>query len=153
MADINNLVWDSMHREVSNNVILEIEKYFGANFPKDFKKCVVINHGGYPDLDTFDFENHKDAVFSRLLSFDKQKQTYILNVYNAIKDRLIDNIFPFASDPFGNYLCFDYRNGKNESPTIVYWNHEEAFENPDSAIHPVCDTFTELLSKLYNPEE
>ena len=153
MGDIQKLEWDSTHDEIEISNLLNVEKGLGIKFPEDFVKCAIKNHGGYPDLDTFDFENHEGAVFNRLLSFNEQKKTFILNVFQAIKDRLLDGIYPFASDPFGNYLCFDYRKGKDKSPIVVYWDHEEAFENPDTAIHVVCDTFSELLSKLYKSEE
>ncbi|MEC1599882.1 SMI1/KNR4 family protein, partial [Bacillus spizizenii] len=35
------------------------------------------------------------------------------------------------------------------SPSIVFWDHEMAFEDPERALSPVCDSFTELVNKLY----
>ncbi|WP_236340155.1 SMI1/KNR4 family protein [Paenibacillus plantiphilus] len=34
-----------------------------------------------------------------------------------------------ASDPAGNYICFDYRNGEN--PKIIFWEHEQAVAHED----------------------
>ena len=63
---------------------------------------------------------------------------------------MVAKVYPFARDPFGNLLCFDYRNS-TESPTVVFWDHEE--ENIKEAIYPVCSTFTELLASLRDFEE
>ena len=35
------------------------------------------------------------------------------------KDRLIDDIYPFADDSFGNFICFDYWKGKDKPPKVV----------------------------------
>ncbi len=64
---------------------------------------------------------------------------------------LIDKVIPFAEDPFANMLCFDYR--KNDQPKVVFWNHEKACDDKESAISYVCSTFTELMSMLHEDEE
>lgn len=51
-------------------------------------------------------------------------------------------LIPFAKDPFGNLLCFDYRYNE-KSPKIVFYDCEE------TTITTVCDSFTELLERLY----
>ncbi|CJH30980.1 SMI1 / KNR4 family [Streptococcus pneumoniae] len=63
----------------------------------------------------------------------------MLQTYNSIKDRLVDKVYPFARDPFGNLLCFDYRNNP-QSPTVVFWDHEE--EEMEESIYPVCSSVT-----------
>lgn len=45
-------------------------------------------------------------------------------IYEDVKEELLDNLYPFANDFFGNFLCFDYRKNST-SPTIVFWYHEE----------------------------
>jgi hypothetical protein len=45
-------------------------------------------------------------------------------------------------------LCFDYRGKSN--PTIVHWDHEIAYLNPEQGLFPVCHSFTELLERLYH---
>ncbi|WP_356724712.1 SMI1/KNR4 family protein [Paenibacillus sp. JJ-223] len=63
------------------------------------------------------------------------------------KEELPERIVPFGRDPFGNFLCFDYRS-MQENPTIVFYDHESEVE--DEKIIYVCDTFTQLLSELYS---
>ncbi|WP_338390700.1 SMI1/KNR4 family protein [Bacillus atrophaeus] len=62
--------------------------------------------------------------------------------------RLVDKIIPFATDAGGNLFCFDYRMSSQE-PVIVFWDHEIAYEDKESSISYVCDSFTELINKLY----
>jgi hypothetical protein len=50
-------------------------------------------------------------------------------------------IVPFGRDPFGNLLGFDYR-GLQSNPTVVFFDQEE------SEIYPVCNTFGELLKVI-----
>ena len=79
----------------------------------------------------------------------KESESYIVNVSNRYRDgRMPDKVIPIADDVFGNEICFDFRKGLS-SPSIVFWYHEMAFEDPERALSPVCDSFTELVNKLY----
>lgn len=66
-------------------------------------------------------------------------------------NRLIEKVIPFAEDLFGNMVCFDYRN--NSQPLIVFWEHEKAFSDKESAITHICNNFAELLNMLYETQE
>jgi hypothetical protein len=129
----SSLVWDSTHDEVSLGKIREVEEELGIIFPSDYLECVKVNNGGYPSREVLDFEGKKEAIFYRLLSFHREKNYYILSVYNNVKDRMVDGVIPFANDPFGNLLCFDYRQN-SLNPTVVFWDHEIANDNPERAI-------------------
>ncbi|WP_169713676.1 SMI1/KNR4 family protein [Paludifilum halophilum] len=141
--------WLDVGKKIQREDISKVEKEFGVNFPTDYIECVLENHGGSPDPDAYDFKGEKEAVFDRLLSYDPNQPHYILRNYRAIKDRLPTDIFPIASDPFGNFICLDYRVDK-EKPKIVFWDHEK--HSRRLAITPICDSFTELISKLYEPD-
>ncbi|MFC4075873.1 SMI1/KNR4 family protein [Salinithrix halophila] len=56
--------------------------------------------------------------------------------------RLTERNCPICRRPCGEFYLFDYRDGEN--PTIVFWFHDWG-----DKIEYVCDTFTELLDKLY----
>ncbi|KYD02028.1 hypothetical protein B4144_2514 [Bacillus atrophaeus] len=56
-------------------------------------------------------------------------------------------IIPFATDAGGNLFCFDYR-APSQQPVIVFWDHEIFYEDKESSISYVCDSFTELMDKL-----
>lgn len=72
---------------------------------------------------------------------------YILDVYNDIKDRLLKKVYPFAEDPFGNMICFDYR--IDNEPQIVFWDSEISFDNAEGAIMPIAKSFSEFMDILY----
>ena len=79
---------------------------------------------GYPRPKIFDVPGQDENVFSKLLTFDLESRNSIIQVYDDIKDRLPNKVYPFGKDSFGNHLCFDYRSNP-ESPTVVFWDHEE----------------------------
>ncbi len=65
--------------------------------------------------------------------------------YDIISPYIPKGIIPFATDPFGNKICFDFRNDKH-SPTIVLYDSDE------QAIEYICSTFTNLINSLYFSE-
>ena len=144
--------WLLIGLKIDRKKIKEIEKKIGIKFPEDYIDCVVNNHGGTPKKKAYDFKDRKEAVFNRLLSYNDESPINILKIYNLMKSYLPKYIIPFAEDPFGNNICFDYRENKS-SPKVVFWDHEVAGMNPDRAIQYICESFTELLEKLYDPDE
>jgi len=136
-------------KPIDISYIRKTEELLGIKFPEDYVQCVLENNSGIPTPKAFDPEGRNTAVFQRLLSHDPNSPTYIVSDYNAIRDRLPEGVYPFAEDPFGNFICFDYRKDK-ENPSIVFWDHEK----PDHKnIFPVCNSFTDLLNKLYEYED
>ncbi|MCU5201634.1 MULTISPECIES: SMI1/KNR4 family protein [Bacillus cereus group] len=148
---MNNIVWIGVSKEeITDNEIKQVEQHFNIKLPNDFIECVKECDGGYPRPKVFDVPGQDENVFSDLLTFHIEDEYSIVKNYEDIKDQLVDNVYPFANDPFGNFLCFDYRNNPT-SPTIVFWDHEE--EDMEKAIYPVCSTFTELLDSLRDFED
>lgn len=130
--------------------IRKTEEQLGIKFPEDYVQCVLINNGGIPDPQIFDVEGRRGPdVFQRLLNHDPKSKSYIVEFCPEYIEHLPDGVYPFAIDPFGNFICFDYRSHK-ENPSIVFWDHEK----PDNEnIYPVCRSFTELLNKLYESQD
>ncbi|MCK8827923.1 SMI1/KNR4 family protein [Natroniella acetigena] len=143
----NKIKWIFDKGSISKEIIKKVEDELGVKFPEDYKKIVKRNNGAQPDPDVYDFAERKEAVFNSLLGFNLEEKGNILDVYNDVKDRLPEKIYPFADDPFGNLICFDYRENL-ENPKIVFWEHEQL----EGDISYICDSFSELLSKLYDPE-
>lgn len=143
----DQIVWKTRREEVSRDVIAEVERIFGVRFPEDYIECAKKYHGGYPNRDFFPLDEKNNATFNRLLNFNKDNSSYIVKVFQDIRDRLVDHVYPFASDDFGNFICFDYRKNK-ENPTIAFWDHEDAFLNKETGVSYICDSFNEFLAKL-----
>jgi hypothetical protein len=129
---------------------IELQRIFGITFPKDYLECIKDNNRGYPHPKVFYVGNNSE-VFNNLLNCELDDTYGILAEYNAIKDRLPEKVIPFARDPFGNLICFNYR--ESSEPTIVFWEHETASRSKEAAIKKVCNTFTELLNMLDELEE
>ena len=149
MGNFKKLEWRSVHGKIEDTNIQEVEKALGIQFPDDYIQCIKENNGGHPIKEVYDFGKHKEAVFDRLLNFLPEKPNYIVHVYNSVIDRMLKDIYCFAEDPFGNLICFDYREKDRREPSIVFWDHEIASESPEKAISHVCDSFSQLLNILY----
>lgn len=148
---MSNITWIGVsEKEVTDNEIKQVEQYFNIKLPNDFIECVKKYDGGYPRPKVFDIPGLDESTFNDLLTLHIDDKYSIVQRHENIKDRLVDGIYPFASDSFGNFLCFDYRNNP-ESPTVVFWEHEE--EDIEKAIYPVCSSFTELLNSLRDLED
>ena len=50
-----------------------------------------------------------------------------MDVFNDYKDTLPKKVIPFAFDPSGNLICFDYKDYE-DNPIVVFWEHENAVE-------------------------
>lgn len=144
------LRWICENDEIEIDAISKVEDIFRVIFPKDFIEVIIKNDGAYPKPNIFKV-NGREEVFNNLLSFSEGDYSNIIDTYNDVSDRLIEKIIPFAEDPFGNLICFDYR--VNNQPQIIFWYHEKAFNCKDSAISYVCDSFSGLLSMLYEAKE
>ncbi|TNH02975.1 hypothetical protein FHQ30_13010 [Pasteurellaceae bacterium Phil11] len=84
-----------------------------------------------------------------------------MTVYDAIKNQLSENVYPFASDPAGNFICFLLI--ENEIKGIYYWKHEEEFDIENRKIRNINNgIFSNMeflspslkifLENLYSPE-
>ncbi|WP_152847294.1 SMI1/KNR4 family protein [Bacillus paralicheniformis] len=141
-----NWLSPSEYKELSNKEINEVENKMKVAFPSDYKEVVKKYQGCVPlDKNVVEIGGFKES-FNFLLTIESDEYIGILEVYDSIKDRLVKNVIPFANDPGGNFYCFDYRN--SSEPKIVFWDHEEAYTNPEKALIYVCENFTELINGL-----
>ncbi|MCL2797367.1 MAG: SMI1/KNR4 family protein [Firmicutes bacterium] len=136
---MNELEWKVARPLVDKTPIEKFEKMIGAIMPNDYVECAVKNNAGYPVQEVFLTESGVEHVFNNLLSFDESKRMNIFKTYESARTVTGNKgLVPFASDSFGNYICFDFASGAK----VVFWDHET------NKIDPVCSTFTELLAKL-----
>ncbi|QUG40138.1 SMI1/KNR4 family protein [Psychrobacillus sp. INOP01] len=130
--------WVFTEEPLDEMKIGEVENSFGFILPDDYKQCIIENNGGFPEPNVFDCDDGRiEAVFNNLISFTN-KDLNIKMFYEFSSQKLI----PFGKDPFGNLLCFDYRYNE-KSPKIVFYDCEETTKTS------VCDSFTDLLERLY----
>ena len=130
---INNEIIKTATNEVMSKTNVTHERY------KDqldiFYSKVLKNQSEF-----FRKANAKEAI---------NKQFNLVSIYEKFKDKLPRDIVPFARDPFGDMICFDYRISK--IPSIVFWRVDKG--KSEESIDFICDTFSDLLSSLYRVEE
>ena len=146
----NFVSWRDTQEIASEKDINDIERKICILFPNDYIECAKYHHGGRPSPQDFEVISNFDGslietCLGGLLTFNP-KSDYILEVFESLtKEHSLKKIVPFATDGSGDYICFDYRETK-ENPPVVYWEHE-AYP-PEKAISYLAPTFTDFLKML-----
>ncbi|NQX63648.1 SMI1/KNR4 family protein [Paenibacillus qinlingensis] len=155
--------WRFKVSDVSSDEIKKLEEFLGVTFPDDYLECIRENNGAMPVPNFFEV-NGREMSFGALLSINEKDVENIRMVFEALEERLPSEIIPFSIDAGGNFICFDYKNGTQSVPSIVFFDHEQGYAINDldedqlarkplelwlrEALEPVCNTFSELLSML-----
>ena len=159
--------WNFVKKLKEENYIATVEQSFGIEFPESLLNLIREFNNGTPSPNTFDTELLVGKSFGELLNFNLDDEYNILTDYEDIKDKLPKDVYPFAGDGGGDFMCLDYRNVDNGEPKIYYWDHEQKFEvHDDELIIPdtedefekyrlefVAANLEEALQKLYDTEE
>lgn len=113
-----NTVWNYKIDLVDESVFDEIERERKITIPKYLKELIVEGNAATPEKYNY-MIGSTEKIFGAVLSFNKDDQDVdtVFTALDVIKDT---NIFPFAIDSFGNYICMDLK--ENE---VVFWDHEE----------------------------
>ena len=150
--------WRDADPPVGRDAVAGVEQAWGVVLPEDFVRCALVNHGGSPYPDRF-LVGEAEEVFDTLLSFREPHPWRVSNpdsiteTYDDLRGQglLPERVYPFAYDPGGNYLAFDYR-GSPDDPAVVFLAHEELDTGGRFETYPVCGSFTALLESLHPPE-
>ncbi|AWX54287.1 SMI1/KNR4 family protein [Brevibacillus brevis] len=162
----NHVTFECCTEKIDIQDIEEVESALGIRFPRDFVECMLENNEGAPTPCGFDYGEVEGKVFNTFYSLSSRVgKYYILTAYEDVKECLPDEVFPIGYDASGGQICFDYINGKNAEPIVVFVNHEFIVTMEDlsedeleeksleewqrEAITPVASSFTDFLSKLY----
>jgi SMI1-KNR4 cell-wall len=114
------LLWKYSHGEVAHEDVKKVEEQFGIKFPEKYIEIVLKHHPVRVFPHVLYLPGVRDIVLTDFASFNPESEhgLYIVQVYEYIKDRLVNHVYPFADEASGDCLCFDYREGKEE-PKIV----------------------------------
>ncbi|WP_410501808.1 SMI1/KNR4 family protein [Exiguobacterium acetylicum] len=134
---MNNLTWKYVKPLKDKDSIKNFETLNGLQLPQDITDCIIQNNGGRPDKKVFDTEVSKGRAMKSLLSFNKNDLETVYDVIDVLKSERKD-LVPIASDPSGNYICYNLIN-----KSIVFWLHET------NITEKVSDSFTTFLNGLY----
>jgi hypothetical protein len=131
-----DIIWKYKIDVKDQNVFSEIEKERGVVFPEELREFIIENNGSTPSRYNFMLKT-QEKVFGAVLSFNRD-ETDVDSVFTALRSVEEKNLMPFAIDPFGNYICYSFCDGK-----IVFWNHET--ESTVSTGRSLC----EFIESLY----
>jgi len=132
----SDIEWLFVNNLDDSESVDKFEKEKGVKLPPDLKNTIKKYNAGQPSKSIFDTDKSKENVFGALLSYNKSDADNIYTYYPIVKEEN-ESLFPFAIDPFGNFICLLKSN-------IVFWNHE------NNSTEFIASSFTELLNKLYN---
>jgi hypothetical protein len=133
---MNTLIWKYVKPLKNEDTIMMLETENGIKLPTDIISCIQQNNGGRPEKKVFDTQYSSGRVFKTLLSFNEEDIETVFTAINILKEEGL-NIFPLASDPGGNYICYDQEKG------IVLWLHET------NTTEKISENFTDFLTRLY----
>jgi cell wall assembly regulator SMI1 len=140
-------------KPIDEKRIREVEMELGVHFPKSFFDCVLKNNAGRPKTKLlFDLGNEKEKVFGNLFNFNEDEDHFsILEAHEVLigEHEAPIELVPFADDPAGNFICFDYRTLVAGEPIVVFFYHERDEDN----IKKIADSFSQFLEMLYEPRD
>ncbi len=162
---MSNVKWRSWDDPVTKDDVTGVGKKIGVKFPLDYIEVAMNFNGAHVSPELFQVEG-KEKAFGILLTYDNEDDEHLLEVFHDFKDTLPQKVVPFAFDPAGNLICFDYKDDEN-NPIVVFWEHEntgekemlmheeglteeQAEERARENVFYVADTFTDYLDKLYD---
>ena len=133
-------------RAACDEAILAAERELGVRLPGDFVAVARVHQGRTPSPAAFTLADGSNSILNDLLHFEPAVSLgNLCQTWRQVRELLPAGVIPFAGDPFGNLLCFDYR-ASASAPPVLFWAHDE----PGAALQPVAASFTELLERLHD---
>lgn len=128
-------IWGNTKPIERVNLIYELEKKLDFQFPIDYKKAVKLVNNGRPRKKLYYTANENVRGIKQLLSINpSDKET----MWSDIRESVSISFVPFASDNFGNHICFS-----RENKHIYFVGHESYVKEY------VAANFTEFLKILF----
>ncbi|MDR0883222.1 MAG: SMI1/KNR4 family protein [Oscillospiraceae bacterium] len=133
---MSNLNWQYVKPLQDPNAVTQLATAAGVKLSADVIAALQEHNGGRPDKKTFDTTHTKERVLKSFLSFNKDDKGSAFVIVDTLKKEH-PGLFPFASDPGGDYVCITTE-GK-----VVLWLHET------NTVEAAANSFSEFLSALY----
>jgi hypothetical protein len=147
--------WRSQGIEIDNTEeFLNFEKAYELLLPEVYKDLTRYKDGGWLQKYIFSYDKGYMIDENSVCDFlcwkkDTMEDDYIIDRIESPPEFFPEGLIPFATDGGGNYVCFDYRNTK-ENPPIVFWHHE--IEKNDG-IFFLNDSFEDFINNLKSEDE
>lgn len=135
--------WRRSRAAADDSVLREIERRRSVVLPRDYQETVLSHSGGVPARQLF-MVRGTERVFSRLISAEADRHPNLLDALEWTDDIPGRKVIPFATDPFGNLLCFSYM-----TPTVFTVTY---LDMESGASTPITASFTSFLEGLRAPQ-
>lgn len=100
------LEWKSYRTVTDDSVLREVEQRTGRRLPPEYAALALKYSGGVPQNRIFTV-CEQPVVFNRLISAAPDKHPNLLDALTWVEDAPGRSLIPFATDVFGNLLCFN----------------------------------------------
>lgn len=123
-----------------NNVddMSAFESIAGYRLCESFKDCILKSNGGRPSKKCFLTDKNREIELKSLLSINRDDKETLWDAIHWLDEGDSEKYVPFATDNFGNLICFD-----KESDGVVFYDHE------DASTEMVASDFDMFIDGLY----
>ena len=115
---MSKLQWLYGKKLQNSDAITEFEKELNIQFPPEYKKIVSQYDGGTPVPQFFSTADNTEKVFNYLIKASQIQEMFRSLCREFNSDLLL---VPFADDPAGNFICFDFTTNKS-NPQVVFFD-------------------------------
>lgn len=133
--------WKYQKGRFDSGMMQAMESMLDIKFPESYKKIVEDFNAAIPVLRCF-YSGHRSRIVEGLLSWDPDVRPTVVDMYRILKKDGDPKLVPFANDPFGNMICFDFNSRDSQFIPIVFWNHEF------SRIELIAPSFSDFIANL-----
>jgi hypothetical protein len=138
-------------RRASPQSIDKFEQHFAKELPADYRNFLMAANGGCPAVRRLQLLSGYETLVNAFFFLGRPRKRPPRPNQDWDDENLWDEtyvaqgatsnfVIPFGSDPFGDYLVFDYR---QKPPTVGLVLHDDGFR-----VVPVARSFSDLLDML-----
>ncbi|MGN6670625.1 MAG: SMI1/KNR4 family protein [Candidatus Nucleicultricaceae bacterium] len=151
-----NVQWSDAGKIINREIISDWENKVGIKLPQIYVQLVQNHDGGTPikeDFKYFDttFQEIHGSGIRAFIPFHPEDKFNMFHYFQDPPEFFPEGLIAFADTGGGDFICFDYRDGRsNPDPSIVLWRHG-AIIGKDISF--VAKNFEEFMNILEEPKD
>lgn len=144
------VIFTEIEQRILEADIRNVKHKLGVSFPEQIVQHYLQYNGGAPDPYCFVIEDGTVLMVQEFLAI-KYGNITLEYTYNTLTNNdapIPVNLIPFASDPGGNYFCFD----QDDKGSIYYYDAEH-YDDPKRAFRKISNSLDDFLNRLKDEPE